>query len=79
MPDIPLLNPVVLRGVVEKFDAPESLILLNKVPKSSHPFPGRKGHPHWPTAISSATSPFTPSHQALVRNRLCSSAWLHGE
>ncbi len=39
MPDISLLNPVVLRGVVEKFTAPESLILLNSVPKTPWPYP----------------------------------------
>lgn len=30
---------MVLRGVVEKFTAPESLVLFNKVPKFSWPFP----------------------------------------
>lgn len=39
MPDIPLLNPVVLRGVVEKFTAPMSLIMLNKVRKTPWPYP----------------------------------------
>jgi hypothetical protein len=39
MPDIPLLQPVVLRGVVEKFTAPENLILLNQVQSSPWPFP----------------------------------------
>jgi hypothetical protein len=39
MPDISLLEPVVLRGVVEKFTAPESLVLLNSVPQSPWPFP----------------------------------------
>ena len=39
MPDIPLLSPVVLRGVVEKFTAPESLVLLAKTPTTPWPFP----------------------------------------
>lgn len=39
MPDISLLNPVVLRGVVEKFTAPESLIMLRSVPKTPWPYP----------------------------------------
>lgn len=39
MPDISLLEPVVLRGVVEKFTAPESLVLLSKFSKTSWPFP----------------------------------------
>jgi len=39
MPDISLLEPVVLRGVVEKFTTPESLIQLSRVPKTSWPFP----------------------------------------
>lgn len=39
MPDIPLLNPVVLRGVVEKFTAPMSLPLLASTPTTPWPFP----------------------------------------
>lgn len=39
MPDIPLLNPTVLRGVVEKFTAPMSLVMLSKVPTTPWPFP----------------------------------------
>ena len=39
MPDISLLEPMVLRGVVEKFVAPESLVMLGRVPKTSWPFP----------------------------------------
>lgn len=37
--EISLLQPLVLRGVVEKFTAPETLTMLNKVPKTPHPFP----------------------------------------
>lgn len=39
MPDISILQPTVLRGVVEKFKAPEKLTMLNLVPKVNHPFP----------------------------------------
>lgn len=39
MPDISILQPTVLKGVVEKFKAPEKLTLLNLVPQVSHPFP----------------------------------------
>jgi hypothetical protein len=39
VPDIPLLNPVVLRGVVEKFTSPEALVMLNKIDKTPWPFP----------------------------------------
>lgn len=39
MPEISLLQPTVLRGVVEKFTAPESLELLNRVPQTPWPYP----------------------------------------
>lgn len=39
MPDIPLLNPVVLRGVVEKMTAPENLVMLNRISKTPWPYP----------------------------------------
>lgn len=39
MPDISLLEPMVLRGVVEKFTAPESLVMLGRVPQTPWPFP----------------------------------------
>jgi hypothetical protein len=39
VPDISLLEPMVLRGVVEKFVAPETLVLLNRVPQTPWPFP----------------------------------------
>ncbi len=39
MPDISLLEPVVLRGVVEKFVAPESLVMLGRIPQTSWPYP----------------------------------------
>lgn len=39
MPDISLFQPTVLLGVVEKFTAPESLTMLNRIDKTPHPFP----------------------------------------
>lgn len=39
MPEISLLQPTVLRGVVEKFTAPETLTMLNRVPQTPWPFP----------------------------------------
>lgn len=39
MPDISLLEPTVLRGLVEKLRTPESLIMTNRLPKSSWPYP----------------------------------------
>lgn len=39
MPDIALLQPTVLLGVVQKFVAAESLELVNRVPTRRHPFP----------------------------------------
>ena len=39
MPDIDLLEPTVLRGVVEKLDKPETLVLSRALPKTAWPFP----------------------------------------
>ena len=39
MPDISLFQPTVLLGVVEKFTAPESLTMLNRISKTASPFP----------------------------------------
>lgn len=39
MPDISLFQPTVLLGVVEKFTAPESLTMLNRIDKTPHPYP----------------------------------------
>lgn len=39
MPDISLLEPMVLRGVVEKFTTPETLVMLGRVPQTPWPFP----------------------------------------
>lgn len=39
MPEISLLEPQVLRGVVEKLTAPESLMMLNRLPRTPWPYP----------------------------------------
>ena len=39
MPDVSLLEPTVLRGVVEKLTAPENLVLSNSLPKTPWPYP----------------------------------------
>jgi len=39
VPEISLLQPTVLRGVVERFTAPESLEMLSRVPQTANPFP----------------------------------------
>lgn len=42
MPDIPeitLLQPTVLQGVIERFTAPEKLTMLSRTPSVDHPFP----------------------------------------
>lgn len=39
MPEISLLQPLVLRGLVEKFTAPQNLTLLNSVPQTPWPYP----------------------------------------
>jgi hypothetical protein len=39
VPQISLLEPTVLRGVIEKFTAPETLTMLGRVPQTPWPFP----------------------------------------
>lgn len=68
MPDIPLLNPVVLRGVVEKFTAPENLIMLNRVRKPSWPYPVAQ----WDVirGSRSVAKPNVPNSEAHIVPRL---------
>lgn len=40
MPEIDLLEPTVLRGVVEKLDQPENLVMSRSLPKTPWPYPG---------------------------------------
>lgn len=39
MVELPLLQPVVFRGVVEKMQAPDELVLLNRFPRVPFPYP----------------------------------------
>lgn len=39
IPEISILQPTVLRGVVERFTAPEKLTMLSRVPQTPNPFP----------------------------------------
>ena len=39
IPEITLLQPTVLQGVVERFTAPEKLTMLSRTPTVDHPFP----------------------------------------
>src|SRR3954451_2238887 len=39
VPDISLLEPVVLRGVVEKFVTPQTHVMLNRLDQTPWPFP----------------------------------------
>lgn len=39
IPEISLLQPTVLQGVIERFNAPEKLTMLSRVPTVDHPFP----------------------------------------
>lgn len=68
MPDIPLLNPVVLRGVVEKFTAPAALIMLNRVEKTNWPFPSAQ----WDVIRGSRAiaKPNVPNSEAHIVPRL---------
>lgn len=68
MPDISLLNPVVLRGVVEKFVAPESMIMLNRLGQTPWPFPSAT----WDVVRGSRNiaSPNVPNSEAFIVPRL---------
>lgn len=37
MPEVSLLEPTTLRGVVQKLDKPEALVLSNSLPKTASP------------------------------------------
>lgn len=68
MPDIPLLEPVVLQGVVEKLTAPENLTLLNQVPRTPWPFPSVV----WDVIKGSrqVAKPNVPNSEAHIVSRL---------
>lgn len=68
MPEIPLLNPVVLRGVVEKFTSPENLIMLNRIPSTPWPYPSAQ----WDVirGSRSVAKPNVPNSEAHIVPRL---------
>lgn len=68
MPDISLLQPAVLRGVVEKFTTPEDKILLNRLPSTPWPYPVAQ----WDVIKGSrqVAAPNVPNSEAHVVPRL---------
>jgi hypothetical protein len=68
MPDISLLEPMVLRGVVEKFVTPESLLMLNRVDQTPWPFPSAT----WDVVKGSrlVAKPNVPNSEAHIVSRL---------
>lgn len=68
MPDISLFQPTVLLGVVEKFTAPETLTMLNRIDKTPHPFPTAQ----WDVIRGSRTiaRPNVPNSEAHIVPRL---------
>lgn len=68
MPDIPLLEPVVLRGVVEKLTAPENLVMLNRIQRTPWPYPSAT----WDVIKGSrmVAKPNVPNSEAHIVPRL---------
>lgn len=68
MPDISLFQPTVLLGVVEKFTAPETLTMLNRIDKTPHPFPSAQ----WDVIRGSraVARPNVPNSEAHIVPRL---------
>jgi hypothetical protein len=68
MPDISLLEPVVLRGVVEKFMTPDTLMMLNRMDQTPWPFPSAT----WDVIKGSrmVAKPNVPNSEAHIISRL---------
>jgi hypothetical protein len=68
MPDISLLEPVVLRGVVEKFMTPDTLMMLNRLDQTPWPFPSAT----WDVIKGSrmVAKPNVPNSEAHIISRL---------
>jgi hypothetical protein len=64
MPEISLLQPTVLRGVVEKLTAPESLTLLNRLPRQANQEPTAT----WDVIVGSrmVAKPNVPNSEAHI-------------
>jgi hypothetical protein len=68
VPEISLLQPTVLRGVVERFTAPETLTMLNRIPQTPWPFPTAQ----WEvlTGSRAIARPNVPNSEAHIVPRL---------
>ncbi len=68
MPDISLLEPTVLRGVIEKIDPPSQLVLSNLLPKTPWPYPSVT----WDTIKGSrmVAKPNVPNSEAHIVPRM---------
>jgi hypothetical protein len=68
MPDISLLEPAILRDVVNKMPAPENLLLSRRIPKTPTPFPVAT----WEVIRGSRTmaTPNVPNSEAHIVPRL---------
>jgi hypothetical protein len=68
VPDISLLEPVVLRGVVEKFVTPQTLMMLNRCDQTPWPFPSAT----WDVIKGSraVAKPNVPNSEAHIVSRL---------
>ena len=68
LPDISLLEPTVLMGVVEKLKTPENLILKNRLPSTPWPYPVAK----WDVIKGSraVAKPNVPNSEAHIVPRL---------
>jgi hypothetical protein len=68
MPDIALLEPVVIREVVQKLNIPENLVLSNRLPKTPYPYPSVT----WDVIRGSRTvgRPNVPNSEAHIVPRL---------
>jgi Phage major capsid protein E len=68
MPDISLLEPMVLRGVVEKFVTPDTLTMLSRLDQTPWPFPSVT----WDVVKGSRmiATPNVPNSEAHIVSRL---------
>lgn len=68
MPNISLLEPTVLRGVVEKFTTPETLVMLSRLDQTPWPYPSAV----WDVIKGSrlVATPNVPNSEAHVVSRL---------
>lgn len=68
MPEVSLLEPTVLRGVVERLDKPEALVLSNALPKTPWPYPSAQ----WDVIKGSrmVAKPNVPNSEAHIVPRL---------